>query len=55
MIGKVYKTRYSSIVHKNSVGKCVDVVNNNSVYALLIEFANKEKFWFLSRDLKECE
>lgn len=55
MIGKIYKTRYSSIVPKGVVGQCIDEVNKNGVYALLIQFNPNEKFWFLYRDLKECE
>lgn len=55
MIGKTYKTRYSSIVPKGVVGQCIDEVNNNGVHAILIQFHTKEKFWFLYRDLKECE
>lgn len=52
---KRYKTKYSSIVRKGTIGTCVDVVANNGVYALLIEFDNKEKFFFLKRDLEEIE
>lgn len=54
MRDKTYRTRYTSIVKKGSVGKCVDVVNTY-VYALKIEFANGESFWFMQRDLKEVE
>lgn len=54
MKGKTYRTRYTSIVKKGSVGKCVDVINAY-VYVLNIEFANGESFWFMYRDLVEVE
>ncbi|WP_197092978.1 hypothetical protein [Carnobacterium maltaromaticum] len=52
MLNKEYKTLYPSIVPKNSIGKCVDIVNAY-VYALKIEFKNGETLWFMKRDLKE--
>lgn len=54
MKNKNYRTRYFSIVHKGSVGKCVDVVNSY-VHALRLEFKNGESFWFMMRDLKEVQ
>lgn len=51
---KLYKTRYSSIVPKGSIGKCVDVVDS-CVLALKLEFKNSESFWFMKRDLKEVQ
>jgi hypothetical protein len=52
MINKKYKTIYSSIVPKGSIGKCVDVIDSK-VLAFRLEFKNGESFWFMHRDLKE--
>lgn len=52
MLNKKYKTRYTSIVPKGSVGRCVDVIDSK-VLALRLEFSNGESFWFMKRDLKE--
>lgn len=54
MLNKEYKTLYPSIVPKNSIGKCVDIMNN-AVSALKIEFKNGETLWFMKRDLKQVE
>lgn len=54
MLNKEYKTLYTSIVPKNSIGKCVDIMSN-AVSALKIEFKNGETFWIMKRDLKEVE
>lgn len=51
-INKEYKTRYTSIVPKGSIGICTDVVNAH-VFALKIKFKNNEEFWFIRRDLEE--
>lgn len=52
MLNKKYKTIYSSVIPKGSIGTCVDVVNTY-VYALKIDFKNGESLWFMKRDLKE--
>ena len=53
MIGKRYKTRYSTIIPKGVVGECIDIVNHDGICALFIRIHNKEQVWFLSRDLEE--
>jgi hypothetical protein len=52
MLNKKYKTRYTSIVPKGSIGKCVDVIDSK-VLAVRLEFQNGESLWFLKRDLTE--
>ena len=52
MLNKKYKTIYSGIVPKGSVGTCVDV-EVGVVLAFRLEFENGEAFWFMKRDLKE--
>lgn len=54
MIGKKYKTRYSGIVPKGIIGKCVDV-EVGCLIAYQIKFDNGECFWFMRRDLEAVE
>lgn len=46
-----YKTRYTSIVPKGSVGKCVDMIDGK-ILAVKLIFKNGESFWFMKRDLE---
>ncbi len=52
MINKKYKTVYSSIVPKRSIGTCVDV-EIGVLIAFRLEFENGESLWFMKRDLEE--
>ncbi|MFC4772328.1 hypothetical protein [Enterococcus hermanniensis] len=54
MINKKYRTIYSSVVPKGSIGTCVDV-EVGVLIAFRLEFANGESLWFMKRDLEEAE
>lgn len=51
MLGKRFRTRYTSIVRKGSVGVCVI----NGGHELKIRFDNGEEFYFYKRDLEKME
>lgn len=51
MVGEKYKTRYTSIVRKGSVGTCVVTGGHE----LKIRFDNGDEFYFYKRDLIKSE
>lgn len=51
MLGKRFRTRYTSIVRKGSVGVCVA----DGGHELKIRFNNSEEFYFYKRDLEKVE